>query len=389
MATSRERPDRRKAAARPGEAGGRGSAEGRVPRKARSRKGASLPDRVRTRHDEWGKRALSLWFEGLGDVQVDARVAGESRRGDVLYTERRGDPARRRTLGVLGELARGRVLFELFRNPPTTIDLKACVLKGVDLEAREIRAARRAGEPLSGVEGPALCVILPTMSAELRASAGAERPAGMIEGLYALAPMWRAMLVVLVVVHELPAVASTLWLRLLGRGRVQARAARELLEMGEREPLKDATVQLLIAWQQSLPLPEEQSEEEREQRMNWEQVYQRWEKKVKAQARIEGKIEGKVEGKAEGLAEGEAKGKAEAVLAFLESRGLPVTAAERKTVLACTDDAQLDAWIRAAATAPSAEAVLAQRPARRRAPSGSRTGTKQRRPVARSRASHR
>ena len=81
--------------------------------KPRAKKGTRAEDRVRTRHDEWGKRALSLWFKELGDVEIDARVAGESRRGDVLYTERRGHPGRRRRLGVLGELARGHVLFEL------------------------------------------------------------------------------------------------------------------------------------------------------------------------------------------------------------------------------------------------------------------------------------
>jgi hypothetical protein len=74
-------------------------------------------EHVRTLHDEWGKRALSLWLGDLGDVQIDARIAGESRRGDVLYTERRRGDARRRKLGVLGEIARGIVLFEFFRNP--------------------------------------------------------------------------------------------------------------------------------------------------------------------------------------------------------------------------------------------------------------------------------
>jgi hypothetical protein len=44
-----------------------------------------------------------------------------------------------------------------------------------------------------------------------------------------------------------------LWLWLKELGKVQARAAQQLLEMSEQEPLRDATVRLLIAWQQSLP----------------------------------------------------------------------------------------------------------------------------------------
>src|SRR3954468_2259817 len=99
---------------------------------------------VRTHHDEWAKRALSLWLKGLGDVQIDARVAGESRRGDVLYTEKRDHRALRRKLGLLGELARGYVLFEVFSNPPALLELKSCVIKAAEFEAHDARAARRA-----------------------------------------------------------------------------------------------------------------------------------------------------------------------------------------------------------------------------------------------------
>jgi hypothetical protein len=119
---------------------------------------------------------------------------------------------------------------------------------------------------------------------------------------------------------------------------VQARAVRQLLSISEREPLRDATLRLLVAWQQSLPPPAQQSEDERELTMNLERVYERWERKVKA--------------------EGKAEGKAEAVLAVLDGRGLAVTAAQRKQVLGCTSNALLDAWLRAAGTMPSVKALL-------------------------------
>jgi hypothetical protein len=57
--------------------------------------------------------------------------------------------------------------------------------------------------------------------------------------------------------------------------------------------------------------------------------------------------------------EGEAKGKAEAILLVLEGRGLPVSAAQREAILACTDIASLDGWLRHAATVPSAERLFA------------------------------
>ena len=108
--------------------------------------------------------------------------------------------------------------------------------------------------------------------------------------------------------------------------------------MSRRDQLRDATLQLLGEWQDSLPPPARQSEDERELTMNLDQMY--------SDARREGKVEGKAEGLAKGL------------LAVLEIRGLPVSPAQRKQVLACTDAAQLDAWLLAAKTTPSAKALL-------------------------------
>jgi hypothetical protein len=56
-------------------------------------------------------------------------------------------------------------------------------------------------------------------------------------------------------------------------------------------------------------------------------------------------------GKAEGEAEGQARGEAQAVLAILEARGVAVPDEDRARIATCTDLAQLDAWVRRAATA--------------------------------------
>jgi len=182
-------------------------------------------DSVRTRHDEWVKRALALWLRELGDVDLDARIAGQSRRGDVLFTERRARPAHRRRLGTLGDIARGELLIEAFRNAPGEFDFKVCVLKLIELEAREARAARRANSKLSAVVAPSLCAIVPSMS-QAFADAMGIKPMPDKPGLHTLlGATWRT---AVVVANELPEGRATLWLRLLGRGKVQAQAVREL-----------------------------------------------------------------------------------------------------------------------------------------------------------------
>jgi hypothetical protein len=63
-----------------------------------------------------------------------------------------------------------------------------------------------------------------------------------------------------------------------------------------------------------------------------------------------GKADGVAEGKAEGVAEGRAAGEAEAILLILETRGLPITTAERARIKDCTDLGQLKEWVALAIT---------------------------------------
>jgi hypothetical protein len=59
-----------------------------------------------------------------------------------------------------------------------------------------------------------------------------------------------------------------------------------------------------------------------------------------------------------GEARGEARGEGRAVLTVLDTRGIEVPAAVREQVLACTDLAQLDIWLRRALTATTADDVI-------------------------------
>ncbi len=62
--------------------------------------------------------------------------------------------------------------------------------------------------------------------------------------------------------------------------------------------------------------------------------------------------------KAEWRAEGKAEGEARALLATLDARHIQVPEAVRADILACTDTAQLEVWIRRAATAEKIEDVV-------------------------------
>lgn len=65
------------------------------------------------------------------------------------------------------------------------------------------------------------------------------------------------------------------------------------------------------------------------------------------------------QGVAEGVAEGTAEGEARALLAFLAARGIDVPPAARSHITACRDLAQLETWIRRAATIGSIDDLFA------------------------------
>lgn len=68
--------------------------------------------------------------------------------------------------------------------------------------------------------------------------------------------------------------------------------------------------------------------------------------------------EGIRKGEARGEARGETRGQAKSLLTLLEARGIKVSATLRTKILACTDAATLDRWLKNALHASSAAEVI-------------------------------
>ena len=76
------------------------------------------------------------------------------------------------------------------------------------------------------------------MLANAKAEESEEGPSG----IYYLGNLYRS---AIVVIHQLPATPETLWLRLLGRGRVQEQAIRELEELPKTNPWRANALKLV------------------------------------------------------------------------------------------------------------------------------------------------
>ncbi len=103
-------------------------------------------------------------------------------------------------------------------------------------------------------------------------------------------------------------------------------------------------------------------------------------RKLVAQGRQEGRQEGRQQGRQQGRQEGQQEGRLEgeriAILDVLDARGLVVSDAARKKVMACTELEQLKGWLRGAATARSVQELFKRTPTSKPT---ARTAGKQRR----------
>ena len=94
-----------------------------------------------------------------------------------------------------------------------------------------------------------------------------------LPGIYYLPESFRA---AIIVIHQLPPIPETLWLRLLGRGTVQKRAIDELAALPSNQPYVKITLELLYNLQQNLRINQspEIETEDRELIMRLAPLYQ-------------------------------------------------------------------------------------------------------------------
>ncbi|WP_287695576.1 Rpn family recombination-promoting nuclease/putative transposase, partial [Microcystis sp. M61BS1] len=99
----------------------------------------------------------------------------------------------------------------------------------------------------------------------------------------------------IIAINQLPVTAETLWLRLLGRGKTQNQAVRELLELPQGNAFRENVLELLISWRVSMEVNNILETEDREVFMTLSQTYQEWKEATKQEGRQEGRQEGKLE----------------------------------------------------------------------------------------------
>ena len=221
--------------------------------------------------DQFSKDFFERLLGDYGVVETGKRVSSEVREIDVWFSAAKRDLPPE--LGLLGEMAsRGSVsLFEPYRNPVTVNEIADCLQKQNTVRGQMYREALRQKSRFESGDWPKLWILTPTASKDVLGTFGAKNRLEGTEGVYYLAEGLKTAIVVL---HQLPAIPETLWLRILGRGKIQERAIDELEALPASNPIRSITLELLYNLQQNLDLSTEQDQDDQELIMRLKPLYQ-------------------------------------------------------------------------------------------------------------------
>ncbi|NJN13462.1 MAG: hypothetical protein HC836_48925 [Richelia sp. RM2_1_2] len=240
-------------------------------------------------YDQFSKNYLEELLQPLGTVQVARQVAGEVREIDVWFSPNQSvDTIEASRLGLLGRFAATPAILEPFRNAATPTEICSCLLKLLEVRGEYERDAKRDKQQLTESSLPMLWILSPTASESLLegfAALNDERNWG--NGIYFLPRYLRT---AIVAIHQLPKTRETLWLRILGKGKVQSTAIDELEALPEDEPLRTRALELLYSLKTTLEVSQNIDEEDRELIMRLSPLYTQRLEEAEQRGEIKGEI---------------------------------------------------------------------------------------------------
>jgi hypothetical protein len=240
-------------------------------------------------HDQFAKEYLEELLTPLGTIRKSKKVKSEVQEIDVWFEPFSSPPPTELPLGLLGKMAATSCLFEPFRNPPTEVEIRSCLSKLYAVHGEILRKAKRSNKTLTVAELPFLWILTPTFSARMIEDFGTHSDeSNWLTGVYFLAKSLKAGIIV---IHQLPVIDDTLWLRVLGKGGTQKRAVEELVELPERNPFRENLLEILANWRKNLELRDNLSTEEQEDIMNLSPAYLQQREEWKQEGIQQGSLE--------------------------------------------------------------------------------------------------
>ena len=241
-------------------------------------------------HDQFAKQYLTELLTPYGQVETSKDITAEVRQIDLLFIPSPQPTQSLEKLGLLGRMATNYAIFEPFRNPVSRSEIRSCIGKLFDIHADLERQAKRNETRINETELAQLWIFTPTASVDILESFnGTLDETNWGKGIYFLSTGLKT---VVVVIHQLPSTPETLFLRVLGRGKVQRQAVEELEALANNSPFLGDIIELvhnLIAVLSTRQRQEHDiDQDDQELIMKLSQMYQQQLEEIKKQERQEG-----------------------------------------------------------------------------------------------------
>lgn len=230
-----------------------------------------------TRYDQFGKQMLRASLESRGTFTPEFEVSPEPQYADGYFVPNLALPSPLEGT-LLGRITVRPSSFEMFSTPPDALEAEGCIRKHLNLR----HILRKSLPDETGL--PHQWIFSAGKPVTTLKKAGGRRAANWPRGVYALPPILATSIVVL---NELPEDRSTLFLRLLGRGRTQRRALAELEGLSEDEFEKCTALPLLVQFRlevASTPV----SPADEEFLMNTQETYEMFVQRVELRGELDG-----------------------------------------------------------------------------------------------------
>ncbi len=224
-------------------------------------------------HDQFAKDYLEEFLKPYGEVKAPQVVRSERREIDVLFLPHKEQLSELKTLGLLGKMAQTVSIFEPFRNPVMPDEIGDCLVKSLEVRRSLQREAKRNKRKFTQDEIPRLWIITPTVSKPILAEFGSNLKKDWLSGVYFQSSYFQS---AIIVIHKLPKTPDPLWLRVLGREKVQQEAIGELEQLQDNSVLRSVTLELLYNLHDNLRSRQGLNKEDEELMMRLEPLYKKY-----------------------------------------------------------------------------------------------------------------
>ncbi|MGB3650105.1 MAG: hypothetical protein WBA41_02710 [Rivularia sp. (in: cyanobacteria)] len=222
-------------------------------------------------YDQFAKDYLEELLQPLGKIETSKKVPAEIREIDVYFAPSSQPSTDAIQLGLLGKIADKPALIEPFRGAVKISEIRSCMNKLFYIIADAERQNKRDNTFIKEDDLPKLWILSPTVSTTIldgfKASLDEENWGA---GVYFLGDYLKT---VIIAIHQLPRTDETLWLRLLGKGRVQQKAVEELETLPQNNPLRNKAIDLLLSLKTQIEVKQNPDEEDREALMGLSPIY--------------------------------------------------------------------------------------------------------------------